>query len=141
VEPDEKALSIMRSSFTRLKFAQGSDMHTTMMDVSLSADDAPKIRYGVTGRAQRAKNEEEVMADETDLAARQTNALEHSVILGAGAVQKVNEIVVAYRSHASTLFPLFAKWDGNTKRFTVLARTTWRPTGAYITEGGEWHAK
>jgi len=139
VEPDEKALGIMRSSFTRLKFAQGSDMHTTLMDVSLSAADPPKIRYGVTGRAQRAKNEEEMMADETDLAARRTNALEHNVILGAGAVQKVNEIVMAYRSHASALFPLFAKWDG--KRFNVLARTTWRPTGAYLTDDGEWHAK
>lgn len=139
VAPEEKALGIMRSSFTRLKFAQGSDMHTTMMDVSLRAEDPPKIRYGVTGRAQRAKDEEEMMADEIDLAARRTNALEHSVILGAGAIQKVNEIVMAYRSHASALFPLFAKWDG--KRFNVLARTSWRPTGAYLTDDGVWHAK
>lgn len=140
-EPDEKALGIMRSSFTRMKLAQGSDMHTTLFDVSQRADAPAKIRYGVTGRTQRAKGEDEVMADETDLAARRTNALEHSVILGAGAVQKVNEIVMAYREHASALFPMLAKWDGNAKRFNVLARTTLRPTGAYVTERGEWHAR
>jgi hypothetical protein len=77
--------------------------------------------------------------DVTDLAARRTNALRHSVILGAGAVQKVNEIVMAYRAHRSALFPLFAKWDGNAKRFNALARTTLQPTGAYVTESGEWH--
>lgn len=137
-EPDEPALSVMRSRFTRMKYAQGSDMHTTLFDVSLSADAPPKIRYGVTGRTQR-KGEDEMMANETDLAARKTNALEHSVILGAGAVQKVNEIVLAYRSHASTLFPLFAQWDGDNRRFNVLDRKTQRPTRAYITDRGEWH--
>jgi hypothetical protein len=46
--------------------------------------------------------------------------------------------VMAYRAHRSVLFPLFAKWDGNTKRFNALARTTLRPTGAYLTESGDW---
>ncbi len=138
-DPDGADLGVKRSSFTHIRFAQGSDMHTTLVDVSLRPEDPPKIRYGVTGRVQRARGEDEVMADDTDLAARRTNALRHSVILGAGAVQKVNEIVMAYRAHRSALFPLFAKWDGNTKRFNALARTTLRPTGAYVTESGEWH--
>jgi hypothetical protein len=138
-EPDEKALGDMRSKLTRVKYAQGSDMHTTLFDVSASADQPPKIRYGVTGRAQR-KGEDETMATETDLAARKTNALEHSVILKDGAVQKVNEIVLAYRSHDSGLFPLFARWNADDKQFDVIdPDKDWAPTGARISDAGVWH--
>jgi ribosomal protein S8E len=137
-EPDEKLLRTIRSKFTRIRFAQGSDMHTIPLDVSRNATDLPKIRYGVSGRTQRAKDESEVMADDIDLAARRTNALQHSVILGPGAMQKVNEIVMVYRSYESTLFPLFAKWDAQSKRFNVVDKAGLLPTGAYITDGGAW---
>ncbi|MDT8914949.1 hypothetical protein [Amycolatopsis sp. PS_44_ISF1] len=137
--PDAKALGDMRSKLTRVKYAQGSDMHTTLFDVSASPDEPAQIRYGVTGRAHR-KGEEETMADETDLAARRTNALEHSVILKDGAVQKVNEIVMAYRSHDSARFPLFARWNADKKQFDVIDPDhEWAGTGAYITDAGVWH--
>ncbi|ALG11095.1 hypothetical protein [Kibdelosporangium phytohabitans] len=134
--PDAKRRREISSRFTGIRLAQGSDMHTTLLDISAAKTDPPKVRYGVSGRAQRAKGEAEVMCDELDLRARRTNALQHSVILGAGAMQKVNEIVMVYRAHKSASFPLFAKWDDQAKRFAILDKKTWRPNGKYISDNG-----
>jgi hypothetical protein len=135
-DPDLERYREMKSRFTRIKLAQGSDMHTTLFDVSETSEGPAKIRYGVTGRTQRAKDEEEVAADETDLAARKSNALEHSSILGPGAMQKINEIVMAYRQSESKEFPLYARWDPDQRHFRVIT-TTMEATNRYITNAGE----
>jgi hypothetical protein len=136
-DPDLKRLRTIRSQMTRIKLAQGSDMHTTLFDTSEKSTDPAKIRYGVTGRTQRDKKSDEIKADEIDIRARKTNALEHSSILGAGAIQKINEIVVAYRKHANALFPVFAQWDASDKQFYVLNATGER-AGPYIKDDGTW---
>ena len=138
-DPDMKRLRTLRSQMTRITLAQGSDMHTRYVDVSKKKEDPASFRYGVTGRVQRGKGEDEVAADEVDIAARRSNALEHSTILGAGAIQKINEIVMAYRAHESELFPVFAEWDGTANRFWVLDGDL-KPTKSYIDDKtGSWH--
>ncbi|OLR91828.1 hypothetical protein [Actinokineospora bangkokensis] len=139
-EPDEPVLRGYRNNLTRVRLAQGSDMHTIFVDDGAGPPAPVRARYGITGRVQRAKGAPEVLADEVDIDARRTNALQHSKILGAGATQAVNEIVVAYRKHASPVFPCFAKWDQATQRFNVLKDgNPSTPTGAYITNTGTWH--
>ncbi|MBM7774964.1 hypothetical protein JOD54_005168 [Actinokineospora baliensis] len=138
-EPDADALRAMRNRFTRIRLAQGSDMHTIFVDDSTGAPAQPQFRYGVTGRVH-LRNGDVVGADADYLAARRTNALEHSAILGDGATQPVNEIVMVYREHASEVFPLFVKWDEDNKRFNVLKRTNLKETtGDHIDNKGAWH--
>jgi hypothetical protein len=139
-DPDSDLLRNIRSAFTRVRMAQGSDMHTIYVDDTDGPHQPKKVRYGVTGRVHVAGGEV-VHADAAHLAARRTDALEHSRILGAGATQPVNEIVMVYRRHASPLFPLFAQWDTDNKRFDVLDQTTLKPTGDHITNAGAWVSK
>jgi hypothetical protein len=141
---DLKRYREIKSRIARVKLAQGSDMHTSPVDVSSAATDPAKIRYGVTGRTQRGPDQPEVRADAIDIRTRKTNALEHSTILGAGARQKVNEIVMAYRAHESKLFPLFAKWIPEKEHYRVVKRVgtgeqeSWLDTKSYITRNGKW---
>ncbi|GAA2996387.1 hypothetical protein [Actinokineospora diospyrosa] len=138
-EPDADALRAIRNRFTRIRLAQGSDMHTIFVDDTTGPPAPAQFRYGVTGRVH-LRNGDVVGADESYIAARRTNALEHSKILGDGATQPVNEIVMVYREHASETFPLFVKWDEENKRFNVLKRTNIKETtGAYIDNKGAWH--
>ncbi|SDF43114.1 hypothetical protein SAMN05216553_101606 [Lentzea fradiae] len=136
-DPDDNFLRAIRSTFTRIRLAQGSDMHTIYVDDTDGPDQPKKVRYGVTGRVHLTGGEV-VRADDAHIAVRRTDALEHSRILGAGATQPVNEIVMVYRQHASPVFPLFAKWDASEKRFDVLDRESLEPTGDHITNKGEW---
>ncbi|EWC60889.1 hypothetical protein UO65_3819 [Actinokineospora spheciospongiae] len=139
-EPDAPVLRGYRNALTRVRLAQGSDMHTILVDDGEGPPAPVRVRYGVTGRVQRAKGAAETIADEVDIDVRRTNALQHNVILGAGATQTVNEIVVAYRRHASPVFPCFTRWDEATKRFNVIEDgDPTKPTGAYITNAGVWH--
>ncbi|ONI87550.1 hypothetical protein ALI144C_09205 [Actinosynnema sp. ALI-1.44] len=41
-----------------------------------------------------------------------------------------------YRAHKSTTFPLFAQWDASGKKFNILDKKTWRPTGKSIADNG-----
>lgn len=137
-DPDLGEYRKLKSAMTRIKLAQGSDMHTTLYDTSERSTDLARIRYGVTGRTQRSKDEDETVADETDIAARKSNALEYSSILGAGAIQTVNEIVMAYRAHESKLFPMFARWVPDKKHFRVLDQK-YADTKFYIGNDGSWN--
>jgi hypothetical protein len=133
---DEKLLRTMRSSFTRLRLAQATDMHTYLVNVNDDEAGEPMVRYGHSGLIRR--RDREVPVDEIDIATRRTNALQHNVILGTGVGEVVNEVVMVYREHASGLFPVFAKWNQLRSWFTVLDRNTEAPTMSRITDTGEW---
>lgn len=135
---DDQLLRGMRNSYTRLRLAQATDMHTYLLNVNEDLEGEPMVRYGHSGRIRRSVNE--VPVDDIDIATRRTNALQHNVILGAGAGEVVNEVVMVYREHASELFPVFAKWNQRQARFTVLDRGTEQPAGSSITNAGEWKA-
>ncbi len=127
------ALRFFKSQMTRMQAAQSSDMGTTFNDVSEEGG-PDKFRYGATGTIIRKKGGLGAPATETELKARKTNALEYKKILQAG-ITNVNEVVVAYRSHASKVFPLYARWDETNKLFHVLDSNL-VPRGVQITDDG-----
>jgi hypothetical protein len=133
------------SQFTRMKMAQGSDMHTGYLNTSKRLRDQPKIRYGLYGNIREERTDDPdapwgPTADSADIAARRNNAMEHSKILGEGAKEKVNEVVMAYRSSKSKLFPMVTKWDKDKKifkRMRVMGSQILDGTG-HITDDGEF---
>jgi hypothetical protein len=134
----------IRSKLTRVKLAQASDMGATFKDIN-PAGQVPKFRYGLEGtilgeelrglavKVARAATPQE-------LEARQTNSLKYQDIL-LNPVVKVNEIIVAFRSHASPLFPFFALRDGKAAPFPVLDPHTYKETNFIITDTGEYRHK
>jgi hypothetical protein len=127
------ALRFFKSHMTRMQAAQSSDMGTTFND--LSKEGGPDtFKYGATGTIIRKKGGIGVPATEAELKARKTNALEYKKILQAG-ITTVNEVVVAYRSHASKVFPLYARWDDTNKLFHVVDSNL-VPQGVQITDDG-----
>lgn len=137
-DADRKLLREIRSSFTRLRLAQATDMHTYLLNVNEERDGEPKVRYGRSGRIRRPGEKAEVRADEIDIATRRMNALQHTTIVGPGTDQVVNEVVMVYREHASAVFPVFAVWDQLRTWFVVLNRDTNARTTTHITNAGKW---
>jgi hypothetical protein len=137
-EADRKLLRTMRNSFTRLRLAQATDMHTYLLNVNGDKTGEPMVRYGHSGLIRRTGDKAEVRVDDIDIATRRTNALQHSVVLLPSTQAVVNEVVMVYRQHASALFPAFAKWDQIRSRFTVLNRDTGAATKPYISDDGKW---
>lgn len=137
-EADRKLLRTMRNSFTRLRLAQATDMHTYLLNVNEDKTGEPMVRYGHSGLVRRPGDRSEVRVDELDIATRRTNALQHSVVLLPSAQAVVNEVVMVYRQHASALFPAFAQWDQIRSRFTILNRDTGAATKTYLTDAGKW---
>ncbi|HUQ55184.1 hypothetical protein [Lentzea sp.] len=138
-EPDTDKLREYRSKFTRLRLAQSSDMGAVFVDDNTDPKAELRARYGVNGRVLLPGGTI-VPLDETMLAKRRTDALEHSTILSGDAKALVNEVVIVYRQHAAAdLFPLFAQWDRETTSYRVLDRATLAPTGAWIADTGAWH--
>lgn len=130
-DADEQVLRMMASQLTRIKLAQGSDMGTSFVDVSEEGG-PDNFKYGSTGTVIRMKGGMAKAATDTELKARATNALEYKKILDAG-VTTVNEIVMAYRQHASKSFPMYARWDGTV--FHILDSNL-KPTGEHVTNDG-----
>ncbi|KOV79762.1 hypothetical protein [Nocardia sp. NRRL S-836] len=138
-KPDADKLREYRSKFTRLRLAQSSDMGSVFVDDNTDPKAELRARYGINGRVLLPGGAI-IAIDETMLAKRRTDALEHSTILSGDAKALVNEVVIVYRQHAATdLFPLFARWDRETTSYRVLNRTTSAPTGAWISDAGAWH--
>jgi len=130
---DEEVLRAMGAQMTLLKLAQASDMGTTFAD--LSEEGGPdKFRYGHTGTIIRAKGGIGKPATPAEIKARATNALEYKKILTAG-ITIVNEVVMAYRQHASKLFPMYGRWDEQAKVFHVLTKDL-KPIGYRVTNDG-----
>jgi len=107
--------------FTRIKYAQAADMHTTYVDIGgLDSLAEPKIRYGIGGKVGGAANESrggvsterDVM--KSDILRRRELAIRYQSILSAEDKKTgANEIVIAYRSHGNgdtpSQFPMFAE--------------------------------
>jgi hypothetical protein len=133
---DDNQIQIIRSQMTRVKLAQASDMGTRYVDIAPESADKSKFRYGITGTIIRDRPKEgEIVigkpATPNELDARKTNALIYKSILDAMVVS-VNEIVIAYRSHASRDFPMFTKRDNDL--FRVVNPDTAEPTGWVIAD-------
>lgn len=125
----------IRSMFTRVKLAQASDMGTSFVDISDPNAKEGKFRYGITGTIIRRKGGIGVAAKESELAARRTNALQYTNILKEG-ITRVNEVVLAYRNHASKDFPMFAEWDKG-GFYNILDTETLTPTGKTLSNDGK----
>ncbi len=127
---DRDLLRRMGAEMTRLKLAQASDMGTTYADVS-KVFGLDEFQYGQTGTIIRRKGGIGMPATPAEIKARETNALEYKKILTAN-ITIVNEVVMAYRQHASKLFPMYARWDEVGNMFHVLTKDL-KPVGYYIT--------
>lgn len=125
----------IRSMFTRVKLAQASDMGTSFVDISDPSAKEGKFRYGITGTIIRRKGGIGVAAKESELAARRTNALQYTNILKEG-ITRVNEVVMAYREHASKDFPMFAELDKG-GFYNILDVETLTPTGKTLSNDGK----
>lgn len=123
---------------TRPVYAQPSDMHTTYQDMTPGSDGQGNFVYGNAGLVLRVRGNEkrDVAMNKADLAERRKAALLYTEVAKA-SLTKVNEIVLAYRAHESTLFPMFGAWDADHKEFVVLDSQL-EPTGNYISNHGEY---
>jgi hypothetical protein len=123
---------VIRSQLTRVKYADPDDSHIGFVDISENLNpDKYKYRYGI-------KNSEvKTVAGRYsgDLARRRAAARQYTSILETAfersqrtgtkvALKFYNEIIVAYRKHASSLFPLYARWADS--KFQVVM---WNGTG------------
>lgn len=114
-------VQVIRSELTRVKFADPDDSHIGFVDMSENLNtDKYKYRYGIK------QSEVETVAGKYsgDLAKRRAAARKYTNILelafekslrtaNAADSKKVkyyNEIIVAYRKHATGLFPLYVRW-------------------------------
>lgn len=134
----------IRSKLTRVKLAQASDMGATFKDIN-PAGQIPKFRYGFEGTIIGEETRGKAVkigraATDEELEARKTNALNYKTIL-LNPVVTVNEIIVAFRSHASPLFPFFALRQGLKKSYPVLDSHTFKETNFIITNNGEYRHK
>jgi hypothetical protein len=117
----------IRSEMTRIKYADKDDSHIGFVDISTKDSPRPKFRYGLKNSDALANNvDSESLRQRAYDAKHYTSILEtaHQRALRTGKAPSVkfyNEITVAYRKHASPLFPLFTRWaNGN---FQVMRNT------------------
>jgi hypothetical protein len=126
----------IKAELTRVKFADPDDSHIGFVEVSTKLNpEKYKYRYGIK------QSEVETIAGKYsgDLARRRAAARKYTSILetaferslrtgNAADAKKVkfyNEIIVAYRKHATALFPLFTRWVSSPSpgRFQVVMST------------------
>jgi hypothetical protein len=129
-------MRVIASQMTRLKFAEGTDMHTTYTDIgglnALYPNQGGRIRYGVTG----IDNDHPITQD--DIRRRKENALHYKRILSDN--KAVTEVVIAYRCHGDgkTPFPMFATQAGENDPYVVIDKVSLRPLGPKIAVDGRW---
>ena len=132
-------MKTLRSQLTRVKLAQASDMGSTFQNAPLPGQ-PERFRYGLDGtiigenqRGRAVKIGAPATAEE--LFNRKTNALRYKSIL-VNPVTTVNEIALAYRQHASPLFPMFTQWNQAAQHFRVYDTNTMTPIAVAITNQG-----
>lgn len=148
VAMDPKVVNLIARMMTRPLYAQASDMHTTYQDMAPGPGGEGQFVYGNVGTVLRQVGNEKrnLTMNNADLAERRKGALEYTKV-AATVLTKANEIVMAYRYHQSSKFPLFALWDADHKEFievrpfpaTVDDPNILQPTGHFITNKGEYH--
>jgi hypothetical protein len=108
-------IQTIRASMTRIKMASEKDMGTNFTDLASPGSLRPKFKYGISLFSKKENENKQmvsVFVGEDEIARRKELAMNFRQIL---TDDKVNEIVVAYRSHANLEFPLFTKWDATAK--------------------------
>lgn len=120
---------------SRPVLAQASDMGTVYVDTTTGTEGEGTFRYGLTGTVIRKAGDRARKINNADLAERRRGALTYKTVASAG-ITKVNEVVMAYRQHASDLFPMFARWDDAKGQFSVVTAEL-QPTGKIITNMGQ----
>ena len=132
---------VFEDLITHPKFAQSSDMGATFTDTDSGDGARGTFDYGVTGTVIREKGDRARKINAADLADRRREALFYTEV-AKSTITKVNEIVMAYRQHASKRFPMYAKWvatgdkKGEGHFIEVLADLS--PTGMKITNAGNY---
>jgi hypothetical protein len=151
---DPARLIDMRAKMTRIEGAWHGDMHTTLTytngphSTNEVTDRNTSIRYGLAGvwkdtDGVRGVKGALVKVSADELAARYLYALQYPMIL-SNPSEPVNEIVMSYRQHNSSVFPLYAQFSGGkfmickptpTHEYAELVgklRDAWRTHGATI---------
>jgi len=110
-----ETLAYIRRRMTRVKLAQDSDMGAGLINVNPAASGDPsraKFRYGLADVQSVLQNGSWVPVYRAGISLeRQNKALEYQSIL-ASQQGSSNEIVVAFRTHASPRFPIIGVWNG-----------------------------
>jgi hypothetical protein len=120
---------------TRPVLAQASDMGTVYVDEAPATATDGVFTYGVTGTVIRKHGDRARAINPADLAERRRGALTYRSVATAG-ITKVNEVVMAYRQHASEQFPMFGRWDDARGHFDVVSADL-TPTGRVISNMGQ----
>lgn len=107
----------MRRAMTRIKLAEETDMGAVFMDIREKDEGAPKLRYGHSALSKVAKRREAALSYPELLQRQKGN---------------INEIVIAYRQHAGSRFPLFADYSAKEGGFVLLPE---EPSTKFITGG------
>lgn len=108
-------LDHIRRRFTRVQLAQDSDMGAGLINMYTRGSGDPnraKFRYGMADVQSVEKSGSWVPVFQKGISvARRAKALEYQSILSSQQGSS-NEIVVAFRQHASPRFPIITQWDG-----------------------------
>ncbi len=123
----------LRKRMTRIKLAEKGDIGAGLHDVAPDGATKPKLRYGM-----KAVPDQAGVPTGVDLA-RHEKALDYTSILPLPTKKSnMNEIVIAYRHHEGTRFPLFTQWNSEWQAFVCLRD---EPSSNYIVDGlipDEW---
>jgi hypothetical protein len=131
---DPALLAEWGSLLTRPVLAQASDLGTVYADTEPGKEGEGKFEYGLTGTVIRKPNDRARKINKADLADRRRGALDYKRVATAG-ITRVNEVVMAYRKHQSTDFPMFARWN-DAKGFFEVVNKELHPTGHTISNSG-----
>jgi hypothetical protein len=146
-----EAVRFIRARLTRVKLAEKNDMGAAFVVVQEPGTGRTKIRYGYTGKVTEApKKNTLTFAEElklkklkkmdpnedkspsltaAQLTSRITTAWRYTTVLRTAMEPGNNEIIIAYRQHASPNFPMIATWpdDGQNPGYYVVKSNTRLP--------------
>lgn len=108
-----QTVAFIRRRMTRVKVAQDSDMGAGLINANPAGSGNPnlaKFRYGMAD-VQSVEGQPVPIYKKDISLERRSKSLEYQSIL-ATQRSRSNEIVVAFRSHASPRFPMIGLWNG-----------------------------
>lgn len=135
------AVKIISTQFTRLKLACDHDMGTNFAAVPSKKPLGFKFQYG-TSRLGKKRNaagivqSNKILTDH-DFAIRTIRATNYKNILNPDPTKfENNEVVLAYRKHGGTDFPMFGKWDAAASVFRTISISGHGTNGLVIRNNG-----